>query len=438
LTDPIDENASPLNLGRACSGALWIVNPTNANRLVPIGAPGELLLEGPNIGEGYIKNAAQTKAVFLERAPTWFSRDDSTTTTHDHKFYRTGDIVKYDTDGSLVWVGRKDSQAKIRGQRVELSEIENHLAPVPDLGHVVVIIPTAGPLRKRLVAVFSGEKNTAFQHHQQRRQHKQAAATAAGGGLTLLDGDGSRETAQSLIDTAREKLSTVLPSHMIPNFWIPVEALPILSSGKLNRKYVLAWLEGLDDQAWARLVSFAADADINAHGVVEILTDKERSLRLLWHKVLNVGIEAIHTRSAFLQLGGDSISAMQLVSSAAAAGLRLTMQDVTRSRNLKEMASAATPRNLAGGSHIPGAAGLSDDDGGDADSAVEDVLFELSPIQRLYFRITPSGNNVFEQSMLLRLTTRVPVSSLSSALQTLVKHHAQLRARYTHDSGSWK
>ncbi|KAJ5406970.1 acetyl-CoA synthetase-like protein [Penicillium sp. CMV-2018d] len=432
LTDPIDGNASPLNLGKACSGALWIVDPTNVDRLVPIGAPGELLLEGPNIGEGYIKNVTQTRAAFLEQAPTWFARDDSTTTTHGHKFYRTGDIVKYDTDGSLVWVGRKDSQAKIRGQRVELSEIENHLAPVPDLGHVVVTIPTVGPLCKRLVAVFSGEKNTAFQ---QQQQQQRAAVTATGGGLTLLDREDTRETAQRLINTAREKLSAVLPSHMIPNFWIPVEALPVLSSGKLDRKYVLAWLEGLGDQAWARLASFAADADNAAQSDDgEILTDKERSLRLLWHKVLNVGIEAIHSRSAFLQLGGDSISAMQLVSSAGAAGLRLTMQDATKSRNLREMANAATRRNIAGGPQIPGAAGLNED----ADSAVEDVLFELSPIQRLYFRITPAGNNAFEQSMLLKLTTIVPVSTLSNALHTLVKHHAQLRARYAHDSGSWK
>lgn len=403
------------------------------DRLVPIGAPGELLLEGPNIGEGYIKNAAQTRAVFLEQAPIWFSRDHSMVTTYSPKFYRTGDIVKYDTDGSLIFVGRKDSQVKIRGQRVELSEIENHMSLVPDLDHVVVMIPTTGPLRKHLVAVFSGEKNTAFQQQEDQRR---AAATQAGEGLSLLGGDKPREMVRRLIDTAKQKLSAVLPSHMIPNFWIPVQTIPILSSGKLNRKYVSVWLERLDAQAWAQLVSFAADADIAAQGddAPDILTEKESDLRLLWHQVLNIDISAIHSRSGFLQLGGDSISAMQLVSSAGAAGLRLTVQDITKSRNLREMASAATPRNLAQGLHISGVKDLNDE----ADSAVEDILFELSPAQRLYFRITPAGNNAFEQSMLLKLTTRVLVSNLSNALQTLVKHHAQLRARYKHDSGSWK
>jgi non-ribosomal peptide synthetase component F/aryl carrier-like protein len=155
LTDPINETASPLNLGKGSSCVLWIVDPTNVNKLVPIGAPGELLLEGPNIGEGYIKNTTQTKASFLEQAPTWFNRDESSTTTHGHKFYLTGDIVKFDTNGSLVWVGRKDGQVKLRGQRVELSEIENCLALVAELGHVAVTLPASGPLRKRLVTVFS-------------------------------------------------------------------------------------------------------------------------------------------------------------------------------------------------------------------------------------------------------------------------------------------
>jgi hypothetical protein len=101
---------------------------------------------------------------------------------------------------------------------------------------------------------------------------------------------------------------------------------------------------------------------------------------------------------------------------------------------LREMADAATSRNLVSGIQTAEATGLEKD----ADSAIEEVLFELSPIQKLYFRITPDGNNSFEQSMLLKLSNKLSASTLSSALDTVVKHHAQLRACYTYDSGFWK
>jgi aryl carrier-like protein len=152
----------------------------------------------------------------------------------------------------------------------------------------------------------------------------------------------------------------------------------------------------------------------------------EKSLRLLWSKVLNVEISAIRSRSAFLQLGGDSISAMQLMSSARGEGIRLTMLDITKSKNLRELAQLATP-DISSIEKVNG-----------FETETVDTLFELSPIQKHYFNISPRVNDAFEQSMLLKITQKVPILTLIDALEKIVKHHSALRARYKETApGSW-
>jgi aryl carrier-like protein len=397
-----------MNVGRASSGALWIVKPTNVDCLVPIGAPGELLLEGPNIGEGYINDPVRTQAVFLERIPSWFSRKDYNGFIHPAKFYLTGDIVKYAPDGSILFIRRKDNQTKIRGQRVELGDIENHLATVADLGHHMVLIPSSGLLHKNLVAVFSVEKTTAFQNIQESAR------------LTVLH-HSLGEKVRSLIDVANKSLSTQLPSHMVPNFWVPVESLPVLSSGKLDRQRVCTWLEGLDEQTWEQLIALAATPAESE----ENLTNEESCLRDLWHQVLNVDLNVINSRSAFLQLGGDSISAMQLMSKARDAGLYLSMLNITKSKSLRELAISAIPitnsTNMVKG----------------FETEPTETLFDLSPVQKLYFSITPEGNNEFEQSILLKCSQNLSASVLSNTVNRIVEHHSQLRARYTQIRGCW-
>ena len=101
----------------------WVTSPSDYNRLVPIGIPGELLVEGPHLGRGYLNDPDKTAKAFV-----W---DPGFVTqlgiSPGRRMYRTGDLVQQNTDGSLIHLGRIDTQIKIRGQRVETGEIESNI-----------------------------------------------------------------------------------------------------------------------------------------------------------------------------------------------------------------------------------------------------------------------------------------------------------------------
>lgn len=127
------------HIGKGAGLVTWVVDPEDHDRLVPPGCPGELLLEGPLVGCGYLDEAAKTAAVFIED-PEWLLNAGPGWPGRHGRLYKTGDLVRYSHDGSLVYLGRKDSQVKIRGQRVELLEIEHLLCAHPKVESGVVVL----------------------------------------------------------------------------------------------------------------------------------------------------------------------------------------------------------------------------------------------------------------------------------------------------------
>ncbi|KAL9637232.1 MAG: hypothetical protein Q9164_002318 [Protoblastenia rupestris] len=121
---PSPEYAS--QIGRGVGLVTWVVNPDCHNKLLPPGCTGELLLEGPLVGRGYLDNAEMTATSFIED-PVWLLRGSPGKPGRHGRFYKTGDLVRYNEHGTLTFVCRKDCQVKIRGQRVELGEIEHAL-----------------------------------------------------------------------------------------------------------------------------------------------------------------------------------------------------------------------------------------------------------------------------------------------------------------------
>ncbi|PYI32000.1 amino acid adenylation, partial [Aspergillus indologenus CBS 114.80] len=116
-----DGSDSPLNIGVAIPGVkLWIVRPENYALLAPLGAIGELVAQGPNLARGYLNASSAASLGFVNEVP-W------STDRRFHRVYKTGDLVRYQADGSIEFVGRKDTQIKLRGQRVELGEIASHV-----------------------------------------------------------------------------------------------------------------------------------------------------------------------------------------------------------------------------------------------------------------------------------------------------------------------
>ena len=110
------------------------MQPTNHEKLVPISVVGELLLERSLIGAGYLGDASRTQTAFI-KSPPWLVRgllhDASLGASSHHgrcgQLYKTGDLVRYEPDGTMNFVSRNDAQVKINGQRVELGDIKYHV-----------------------------------------------------------------------------------------------------------------------------------------------------------------------------------------------------------------------------------------------------------------------------------------------------------------------
>ncbi|KAI2965327.1 hypothetical protein CBS147323_5834 [Aspergillus niger] len=128
VSPPIRSEADIRCIGTSPTGRLWLGDPTDHNRLAPLGAVAELLVESPALADGYLNNASQTASAFIN-APAWYRMMGPVNDT-GVTLYKTGDLVQYYADGKIRYIGRKNTQVKIRGKRLELGEIEYHIRQI--------------------------------------------------------------------------------------------------------------------------------------------------------------------------------------------------------------------------------------------------------------------------------------------------------------------
>ncbi|KAJ5667357.1 acetyl-CoA synthetase-like protein [Penicillium longicatenatum] len=121
VTPRISGREDPANFGSAMGCHMWVVDVDDRTKLAPLSQVGELAIQGPIVGRRYINDPAANSRAFLT-CPPWLENQESSPMT---RVYMTGDLVHYDSDGSLIFVGRRDHQIKLHGQRIELREIES-------------------------------------------------------------------------------------------------------------------------------------------------------------------------------------------------------------------------------------------------------------------------------------------------------------------------
>ncbi|KAJ5587710.1 uncharacterized protein N7459_003475 [Penicillium hispanicum] len=390
----LNSNVTPTtdckNIGLPVGVRTWLVNPENHDELVPVGCPGELLLEGPSLARCYVNNPQKTNESFIYD-PLWTKFDAGGGT--NRRFYKTGDLVRYNSDsGSLNYVGRKDTQVKVHGQRIELGEIENQLSKDPHVTHCSVLFPKSGFSKGRLAAIISSAVV------------KQSEIDVES--LQLI----SAEQKQKLVPGIRERLSARLPTYMVPSVWLGVEALPLLPSGKLDRKGIANWV-----------MSMEADPDIvkgslGALGEAEVFqpaNETEEALAAVYSRVLNLPQNYVRLDEGFLALGGDSIAAMTCIGLCKKYGIGLSVQDMLRSKSIRDLATRAKAIE-----HLT------------TYQETVDEPFSLSPIQVLHFGVRKEGQGHFNQGIVTRLSKPLDERTLLTALETLVSRHSMLRARF--------
>lgn len=223
------------NIGHCTqSGRAWLTKPTDPHRLAPIGAIAELSMEGPFLARGYLNNPEKTSESFIEN-PAFMKMFGHTGPT---RIYRTGDLVRYAMDGSIIYVGRKDNQVKLAGQRIEPGEIEHHLQTDERIRHALVQLPKTGPGKGKLIATISFATHSADTNIDD-QQWRSLLATP---------------DIASQINHVRDRLSDLVPAYMVPSVWVPVPRIPLLASAKMDRKQVGAWLESLDEATFQKIL----------------------------------------------------------------------------------------------------------------------------------------------------------------------------------------
>lgn len=380
-------------LGKPAGTLMWIVDANDHNKLVPIGCAGEIFIEGPLLARGYI-NKDQTEKSFIFD-PFWTQMCPVPGAGDQRRLYKTGDLARYEPDGSIIYLGRMDSQVKIHGQRVDLGEVETALSS-HGVSQSTAMVPKNGHFTKKLVVVFS----------------KSNASSASGRILEVMTGDDVATHVAEL----RKGLQIALPGYMLPRVWVPVEALPLNPNGKLDRRAVGQWLERLDEEACERILALG-----NSLKPASELTEIEKLLVSVWSEALGLPKSMIDVDQPFFSLGGDSVSAIRVASQLRSQGIHLAVHDIFRHRTvsaLAELISSENP-NLAG--------------------AIGKIQpFPLTPSQHMQLRSHAGTTSTIAQKLIAKLKRRVDFDEMSAAFKTLSERHPMLTAHFERDSsGTW-
>uniref|UniRef100_UPI00278BB0FB non-ribosomal peptide synthetase n=1 Tax=Streptomyces sp. KL118A TaxID=3045153 RepID=UPI00278BB0FB len=316
-------------------------------RPVPPGVTGELYIAGSGLARGYLGRPGLSAERFVA-CPFGGS---------GRRMYRTGDLVRWTADGELLFVGRADEQVKVRGFRVELGEVEAVLAGYEGVGQAVVVARQD---------VAGGEKRL----------------------VGYVVPDGERVADGELL---RACVAGVLPEYMVPAAVVVLDALPLTVNGKVDRAALPA-------------PDFAGRATGR-----EPRTEVERVLCGVFAEVL--GLERVGVEDGFFELGGDSISSMQLASRARRAGLVVTPRQVFTEKSVERLALVAE----SVGRH---------------EAAVSDVgtgVVPWTPVMRaLGERAAWPG---FAQWVVLEVPAGLGLDDLTAGLGAVLDRHDMLRAR---------
>jgi hybrid polyketide synthase/nonribosomal peptide synthetase FtdB len=217
---------------------------------VPVGVLGELYIGGEGVSLGYVNDREQTQKVFIDHA---FDGHAS------QRLYKTGDLVKWDENGILYFEGRGDNQVKIRGNRIELSEIENVLLSCAGIENAIIVIQNNPSQEPCLSAYYQVTEGVSVDEK-----------------------------------SLQHALAERLPSYMIPSFFQQIDKMPELENGKIN-------LKALPKPQWSQSQSVFHAPE----------TLYEIKLAEIWAKML--GVNSVGLYDDFFDLGGNSLYLIELM-----------------------------------------------------------------------------------------------------------------------------
>lgn len=393
---------------------------------MPPGWLGEIVVESNALASGYMDNEEATTKAFPS-APVWRSAFDVRYPDHG-RFYRTGDLGRMTSDAQLEVHGRTDAlQVKLRGQRVELGEIE-----AACLGGLAESVPLVAELvlpkgqERPSIALFLVASTLVHDLSQS----------------LLAEHVSLPSQQQRQLDFLKEQLrsswAASLPEYMAPNYVVPLAELPRTATGKIDRRQLRSWAS---QHRPIELMGFAVST--SPEGLNRPLTGEvELHLANAVTKVLNIASESINAGSVFTVLGGDSLAAIQPSHELSLHHLSIAPSEIIQSENLASLATQLTVSAATEEVSEP-ISNLEQDEINrtvDRDTLlrdlniipdnVSDVLFTTDSQSRS-IELGTGAENCFIFHMVLKFPERMEVPRLQSALQRLVDRHDTLRTLFT-------
>ena len=278
----IEPGSAPIRFGPPIANTQFYVLDRQSQP-VPIGVPGELYIGGDGLARGYWNDPKLTSERFV---PNPF-RDDP-----QARLYRTGDLVRYHRDGTVEFLARLDTQVKVRGFRIETSEVESAILRYPGVRECVVVAADDPSGEKRLVAYLVTDM----------------------------------EFAPSEL---RRFLAARLADYMVPSIFMRIGSLPLTPNGKVNRK-------GLPEPD--------ASATRSVQEIVDPRTPTERQLVRICSEVL--GLQRLGIHDSLFDLGADSIHVFQIVARAKEANIALSPKQILEARTVGAICEGLSPSDF--------------------------------------------------------------------------------------------
>ena len=280
-THTIEEVGETVPIGKPVPNTRLYVLDANREP-VPVGEPGELYIAGEGVSQGYWNDAELTRERFV---PDPFVTQGQAGALSGAVMYKTGDLVKCQEDGELVFIGRADQQVKLRGFRIELGEIEARLLEHPQVQQCAVVMNT-----QKLIAYVTTSE--------------------------ALDGD-----------ALKAHLGNSLPHYMIPDRVVRLPRLPLTVNGKVDRQKLAK-----DADEWNR-----RDPRVQ----VGTRTAREAVVHRIFADVL--GVPEVAPNKGFSDIGGNSLNAISLASRLKQAGFPVTMRDILHYQTIERLLNEALP-----------------------------------------------------------------------------------------------
>ncbi|WP_446326856.1 amino acid adenylation domain-containing protein [Burkholderia pseudomallei] len=387
---------------------------------VPMGVTGELYVGGAGVARGYLNRPELTRERFIDDPFVAGGR-----------LYKTGDLARWRTDGSLEYLGRNDFQVKIRGFRIELGEIEAQLAKVAGVREVVVLA------RDSAAAVHDSATEHATPNALSPSLETSTATAAATATATATATEKrlvAYYTGDADVAALRAQAAQHLPSYMVPSAYVRLDAWPLTPNGKLDRRA----LPAPADDAYARAEYEAPQGA------------KEEALAAIWRELLHV--ERVSRHDNFFELGGHSLLAIGVIERMRREGLHTDVRSIFNAQTLSDLAARAqtddrsiqAPPNL-----IPARATRITPDmlplvaltqtqidmlavqveGGAAN--IQDI-YPLAPLQEgmVFHHLLHAESDAYMEAYFVGFRTRARLDRFLDALRMIVDRHDILRTGF--------